>query len=134
MRLIGTYVESPLCWAISVGKEANVTSVEDLKSKKFGISRVQSGSHLMAYVLANQRGWNEDLTFEVKGSFENLRNSVNDKSTDAFMWETFTTKPFHDSGEIKRIGEVYDTFCVLLNFIDYNSLAMFYDCNSQGNR
>ncbi len=27
-----------------------------------------------------------------------LRASVNDGSTSAFMWETFMTKPYHDSG------------------------------------
>ena len=27
-----------------------------------------------------------------------LRDGVNDNSTAAFLWETFTTKPFHDSG------------------------------------
>ena len=31
-----------------------------------------------------------------------LRASVNDGSTDAFMWETFMTKPYHDSGVSKR--------------------------------
>jgi hypothetical protein len=48
----------------------------------------------MAFVLAMQRGWNPqtDISFEIKGSFENLRNGVNDNSTAAFMWETFTTK------------------------------------------
>eukprot|EP00696_Hemimastix_kukwesjijk_P011466 gnl/Hemi2/243_TR64_c0_g1_i1.p1 gnl/Hemi2/243_TR64_c0_g1~~gnl/Hemi2/243_TR64_c0_g1_i1.p1 ORF type:complete len:508 (-),score=126.05 gnl/Hemi2/243_TR64_c0_g1_i1:19-1362(-) len=35
-----------------------------------------------------------------------MRQSVNDGSSDAFMWETFTTKPFHDSGEVKRVGDV----------------------------
>ena len=33
-----------------------------------------------------------------------LRASVNDGSTDAFMWETFMTKPYHDSGVSKRNG------------------------------
>ena len=38
------------------------------------------------------------------------RLSVNAKEgippTDVFMWETFTTKPFHDSGEVKRVGDI----------------------------
>lgn len=108
LRLLGTYVESPLCWAISAGANSSIQTLEDLKGKKWGISRLTSGSHLMVFVLANQRGWNPetDLSFEVKGDFQNLRNSVNDGSTAAFMWETFTTKPFHDSGEIRRIGDI----------------------------
>lgn len=108
LRLLGTYVGSPLCWAISSGAKSSIQTVEDLRGGKFGISRYGSGSHLMAYVLAMQRGWDpeKDVNFEVKGSFEQLRNGVNDLSTDAFMWETFTTKPFHDSGEVRRVGEI----------------------------
>jgi ABC-type nitrate/sulfonate/bicarbonate transport system substrate-binding protein len=70
--LLGTYVDSPLCWAINVGKNATFESVEDLRGQTFGISRFGSGSHLMAYVLASTRGWNlkEDLSFQVKGTFE----------------------------------------------------------------
>lgn len=39
--LVGTYVESPLCWAISTGSgRDDVQSVEDLKAKKVGVSRI----------------------------------------------------------------------------------------------
>ena len=39
-RLLGTYVESPLCWAIStgIGRE-ELKSVQDLKGGKMGVSR-----------------------------------------------------------------------------------------------
>ena len=117
IKCIGTYVETPLCWAISTSKNSKINSIDELKDKKFGISRFQSGSHLMTYVLANQRGWNiNDISFEVKGNFKNLRDSLNDNTTDAFMWETFTTKPFHDSQEIKRLGDVcrLDSFFIIL--------------------
>ena len=62
----------------------------------------------MAYVLALERGWNPqtDIHFKVIGNFQNLRNSVNDDSTQAFMWETFTTKPYHDNGECSRLGDI----------------------------
>ena len=33
VRLIGTYVETPLCWAISTGRDSTLVSVEDLKDK-----------------------------------------------------------------------------------------------------
>eukprot|EP00042_Codosiga_hollandica_P044938 m.449718 g.449718 ORF g.449718 m.449718 type:complete len:175 (+) comp56902_c0_seq10:44-568(+) len=100
LRLLGTYVASPLCWAVSVGKAAPITGIEDLRGKRFGISRFGSGSHLMICVLANQRGWDlaKDVQFVVKGNFQALRDSVNDGSTDAFIWETFMTKPYHDRG------------------------------------
>lgn len=39
--LVGTYVESPLRWAISTGKErSDVRSVQDLKGKRAGVSRI----------------------------------------------------------------------------------------------
>ena len=48
--LSGTYVASPLCWAVSVGANA-LSTIDDLRGKTFGISRYGSGSHLMALVL-----------------------------------------------------------------------------------
>eukprot|EP01111_Echinosteliopsis_oligospora_P014400 TRINITY_DN5418_c0_g1_i1.p1 TRINITY_DN5418_c0_g1~~TRINITY_DN5418_c0_g1_i1.p1 ORF type:complete len:577 (+),score=123.80 TRINITY_DN5418_c0_g1_i1:80-1810(+) len=109
IRLIATYVESPLCWAISTGThQDNISSVSDLRGLRFGISRQGSGSQLMVFVLALQRNWNivSDLSFVVNGSFQDLRNSLKQGTTEAFMWEKFMTKPFHDSGEIKKIGEI----------------------------
>lgn len=111
-------------------------SIGDLKGSTIGISRVGSGSQvssrvirpdresrlsdllvpsllqIMASVMAMQQGWTDsngkvsELSFKVNNTFENLRNSVNDGSTSAFMWETFTTQKFFDSGEVRKIGEV----------------------------
>lgn len=109
IRIVGTYVQSPLCWAISAGsKNDKINSTKDLKGATWGVSRMGSGSHLMATVLSSQNGWKLDFDtkFKVVGNFEKLRASVNGSETDAFMWETFTTKPFHDSGEVKRVGEI----------------------------
>jgi len=39
-QFVGTYVETPLCWAISAGKESKLKGVEDLKGKKIGVSRI----------------------------------------------------------------------------------------------
>ncbi|EGD82486.1 hypothetical protein PTSG_03135 [Salpingoeca rosetta] len=107
LRLLGTYVGSPLTWAISTGNKSSINSVEDLRKGKFGVSRIGSGSQLMAYVLAIQRGWNpEEISFEVKGDINQLCTGVDDLSTDAFLWETFTTKPYHDAGTVRRIGDI----------------------------
>ncbi|PPJ53793.1 hypothetical protein CBER1_04535 [Cercospora berteroae] len=110
---VGTYVESPLCWAISTGaKRSEINSVDDLMGKKVGVSRIGSGSYVMSFVLADKRGWlrNTKEPFEVVpiGDFAALRKSVGqDKSSDFFMWEHFTTKHYWDNGELKRIGEIY---------------------------
>ncbi|EXM33732.1 hypothetical protein RAB80_006045 [Fusarium oxysporum f. sp. vasinfectum] len=114
-RLVGTYVETPLCWAISTGaKHPEITSVDSLKGGKIGVSRIGSGSYVMGFVLADQQGWLTPGAAEkpfsntvVLNNFENLRNAVNSGEADFFMWEHFTSKKFYDSGEIRRVGEIY---------------------------
>ncbi|VEU22452.1 DEKNAAC103433 [Brettanomyces naardenensis] len=109
-KISGEYVESPLCWAVSTGKgRGDVTKVSDLKTKnRIGISRVGSGSYVMAYVLALEQGFKENaFEFKPLDNFKRLRDSVNDSTSDAFMWEYFTTKKYYDNGELKKIGEIY---------------------------
>ncbi|KAK3901677.1 hypothetical protein C8A05DRAFT_16164 [Staphylotrichum tortipilum] len=116
-RLVGTYVETPLCWAISTGANRDeIKTVDSLQSGKIGVSRIGSGSYVMGYVLADQRGWLAPASSEqgspyadivVLNTFENLRNAVNSGEADFFMWEHFTSKRYYDNGEIRRIGEIY---------------------------
>ena len=110
-RIVGEYVESPLCWSVSTGSgRDDLQSIEDLKQEgnnRVGVSRIGSGSYVMAFVLGMQEKFGRPFTFEVLQNFKNLRDSVNAGTTDAFMWEYFTTKKYYDSGEIKKIGEIY---------------------------
>lgn len=121
-RLVGTYVETPLCWAISTGADRpGIQSVDSLKGGKIGVSRIGSGSYVMGYVLADQRDWLVPTTavgtdmetaspfsdFVVLNTFKNLRDAVNSGEADFFMWEHFTSKKYYDSGEIRRVGEIY---------------------------
>ncbi|KAI8092891.1 uncharacterized protein BX664DRAFT_96626 [Halteromyces radiatus] len=115
-KIIGTYVDAPLCWAISTGQESRHHSVDSLHKSNCGISRYGSGSQIMAYVLADQQGWlnnkktgehsDAPMNFTVLNNFKAMRDSVNDGSTDFFMWELFTTKPYHDSKEVRCIGKI----------------------------
>lgn len=67
----------------------------------------------MGYVLADQHGWLTASTPEpfsdtvVLQNFKNLRDAVNSGEADFFMWEHFTSKRYYDSGEIRRVGEIY---------------------------
>lgn len=112
-KIVGTYVETPLCWAISTGaKRSGVTDVSELEGKKIGVSRIGSGSYVMGFVLADSRHWLKaagDPPFSVVPlqTFAKLREAVNDGTVDFFMWEHFTSKRYYDNGEIKRIGEIY---------------------------
>jgi hypothetical protein len=67
----------------------------------------------MGFVLADQQGWLSSsqkspyADFVVLNTFENLRKAVNSGEADFFMWEHFTSKRYYDSGEIRRVGEIY---------------------------
>ncbi|RDA84090.1 hypothetical protein CP532_1471 [Ophiocordyceps camponoti-leonardi (nom. inval.)] len=113
-RLVGTYVETPLRWAISTGAQRkDLASIDSLRGRRIGISRPGSGSQVMGYVLADEQGWLSSSSQEppfsdavVLHTFERLREAVNSDEADFFMWEHFTSKRFHDSGEIRRIGDI----------------------------
>ncbi|KAI9461610.1 periplasmic binding protein-like II [Lactarius psammicola] len=106
-KLVGSYVSTPLNWAVITGATSKYHHVADLEGTPIGISRIGSGSQTMAYVMALQQGWATDkLQFEVKNDIRGLIDSVNDGTTSAFMWEWFTTKPFVDAGQVRFIGSV----------------------------
>ncbi|KAJ7030368.1 hypothetical protein C8F04DRAFT_731558 [Mycena alexandri] len=106
-KLCGSYVSTPLNWAVITGKDTKFKDISDLKDTTIGISRLGSGSQTMAYVMALQQGWpTENLKFQINNDIRGLLNSVNNGSTSAFMWEWFTTKPFVDAGEARFIGSV----------------------------
>ncbi len=106
-KIVQVYIKSPLIWGIHVASNSKYHLIEDLKGSSAAISRFGSGSHLMAYVHAEQKNWNleTDLKFEViedlKGALEKLPNG----NGDYFMWEKFTTKPFVDDNTLRLIGE-----------------------------
>ncbi|KIO34388.1 hypothetical protein M407DRAFT_127998 [Tulasnella calospora MUT 4182] len=112
-KLVGSYVSTPLNWAIVTGKESKYNSRADLKGTTFGISRFGSGSELMVKLMAHQEGWVkgegkdlEDIDFKVCNNIDGLVQAVNDGSCSAFLWEWFTTKPWLDRGEVRFIGSV----------------------------
>jgi len=109
IRLIGTYVESSLIWGVSVSPKSadTIKTLADLHGKRIGISRFGSGSHTMSYVMANLNHIDsKDFTFVVKSNFEGLRQGIRDNEIDAFLWETFMTKPYYDSGVLRKLGEI----------------------------
>lgn len=105
-KIAGLFVQSPLVWGVHVHESAPYQKMSELEDKTFAISRYGSGSHLMAFVNAQQQGWNPDkLQFEIVGNMEGAREAMANHKADAFMWEKFMTKPLVDRGEWRRIGE-----------------------------
>ncbi len=59
----------------------------------------------MAYVDAYQRGWNlEQLQFEIINDLEGARKALTTHQAQVFFWEKYTTQPYVDKGEFRRIG------------------------------
>jgi ABC-type nitrate/sulfonate/bicarbonate transport system substrate-binding protein len=107
LRIFGTYVATPLTWGVHVKADAPLDTVEHLRGKTFGVSRMGSGSHLMACVMAYQRGWSmDDVNLKVCGSLDDAREHMRTGSIDAWLWEKFTTNYLVEQGEFKRVGEV----------------------------
>ncbi|MBR9913725.1 MAG: ABC transporter substrate-binding protein [Algicola sp.] len=106
-KIVQTFVKSPLIWGIHVAHDSNYQSIEDLKGTKAAISRYGSGSHLMAYINAENNHWNleQDLNFEVIKNLDGAVEGLTNGSADYFMWEKFTTKPFVDNGIFRRIDD-----------------------------
>lgn len=105
-KIVQTYIETPLVWGIHVGAKSKYQTIEDIQNTKAAISRYGSGSHLMAYVNAQQQTWQtNNLKFEVIGNLDGAIESLTNGSSDYFMWEHFTTKPLVDNGTFRRIGD-----------------------------
>ena len=100
VTIVGSFVDTPLTWGVHAlaGSEPSLDS-------RYAVSRMGSGSHLMALVAARQRGAPDPL-FEVVGDLQGARKALKNQEADLFMWEKFTTKPLVDSGEWSRVDEV----------------------------
>ena len=104
-KIVQIYVESPLIWGIHVAANSNYKTVSDLENKKVAISRLGSGSQLMAYVNADSQGWKTDnLQFEIVNTIDGAVEALTSGTADYFMWERFMTKPLVDKGIFRRIA------------------------------
>ncbi|WP_046755656.1 substrate-binding domain-containing protein [Kordia jejudonensis] len=105
-KIVQTFVQSPLIWGIHVAADSKYETIDDLEGTNAAISRYGSGSHLMAYINAENNNWDTDtLGFEVINNLEGAINGLNKGKGDYFMWEHFTTKPLVDQGIFRRIDD-----------------------------
>lgn len=105
-KIIQTYIETPLIWGIHVATTSTFQNINDIEHATAAISRYGSGSHLMAYVNAQNQGWNtENLKFEVIKNLDGAVKGLKEGKGDYFMWEHFTTKPYVDNGTFRRIAD-----------------------------
>lgn len=106
IRIIHQYVKSPLIWGIHVSKTFDASS-KPLKEARFARSRVGSGSHIMAYVLAEQNGWKiSEEQFVTVGSIDGALEAFDEDRADVLLWEKFMTLPYVQSGKVARQGDL----------------------------
>lgn len=85
VKLSGTFVPSPLIWAISTSPEnSSIQNIQELLENKrrvnpeagldVGISRLGSGSQTMAYYMNDRNTLDASLNFTVANNFEGLKN------------------------------------------------------------
>ncbi|MGB3466119.1 MAG: substrate-binding domain-containing protein [Cyclobacteriaceae bacterium] len=104
--IISKYIKTPLLWGIHTGADNSLSDHKDIYDKQYAISRIGSGSHLMAQVDAFYQGKELDENqFSIINTLDGALTSLAKNETDVFYWEKFTTKPYVDRGALKRIGE-----------------------------
>jgi len=105
-KLMQFYVESPLIWGIHVDCNSEYQKIEDLEFKKAAISRVGSGSQLMAYVNAQNQDWKtENLNFTIVNTIDGAVDALRNKTADYFMWERFMTAPLVEKRIFRKIAD-----------------------------
>jgi ABC-type nitrate/sulfonate/bicarbonate transport system substrate-binding protein len=105
-KIVQIYVESPLIWGIHVGFDSNFKTLSDLENTRVAISRLGSGSQLMAYVNAGNQGWQtKQLQFEIVNTIDGAVQALTNGTADYFMWERFMTKPLVDKQIFRKITD-----------------------------
>ncbi len=105
-HIVGLAIPSALQWGIHVAAGSRFRDPGDLVGARAAISRRGSGSHLMAYVLADRLGWQPDADahFVEVGDIDGARAALAAGQADYFLWDRFMTQPVVDRGEFDRVG------------------------------
>ena len=105
-KVASLYTESPLLWGIHVPAASRSKSVDDLRGARYAVSRLGSGSHLMAVVHAQAQGWPvAGIDLVTVGTLGGAVEAFAAGTADVFFWERFMTQPLVDSGQFRRVGE-----------------------------
>ncbi len=106
-RIVSNFVESPLPWGVHVPANSALHHPSELKGVPFAISRLGSGSHIMAMLYAERLGWSpapDDLV--VVHNMEGAARRMAEGSPVIFLWETYVTSRYVEAGVMRRVDEV----------------------------
>lgn len=105
-KIVRFYVISPLRWGIHTKKDAGIEFPRGMQGRKYAVSRLNSGSHLMSFVNAENHNLKiDDRDFEIVGNINGAREALQSGAADLFLWERYTTEPYVQSADFERIGE-----------------------------
>lgn len=104
--ILGFFVKSPLVWGIHVKAQSEMQKANEIFSKKYAVSRLGSGSHLMASIHAfenDQKIYPEQ--FIIVNNLAGAVDSISKGASEVFFWEKFMTNQYVENQVFKRIGE-----------------------------
>ncbi|MCS5489092.1 ABC transporter substrate-binding protein [Algoriphagus limi] len=106
-KLVGFHVKSPLIWGVHTRPDFPYDDLKSITNPQFLVSRMGSGSHLMALVLAEKMNWSpEKLHFEIVGNLDGAKDAFQKGSNGLFLWEKYTTSPEVKKGNMIRLDEI----------------------------
>lgn len=106
-RIVSTFVDSALPWGVHVPAASHLHAPGELKGVPYAISRLGSGSHIMAMIHAERLGWRpaeKDLVVvhNMNGAAERMQHAP----PVIFLWETYVTASYVDQGIMRRVDEL----------------------------
>ena len=105
-RLVALWLASPLEWGIHTRGGA-ARELREFTRPRYAVSRLGSGSHLMAFLLEASEGRRaEPDQFVVVGNLDGARAALRDRRADLFLLERYMTSPLVRAGEFNRIGSI----------------------------
>lgn len=106
-KIVDVYVITPLHWGVHVPFHSKFNKLEELEGQTFAISRMGSGSHLMAYICGDRLGWNTDhLKFNVVGDIYGGLWALENNEAQIFLWDKYMTHPYTVQEKCRYIDEV----------------------------
>lgn len=122
-KIVKVYIDTPLIWGIH-SASPNVHSVEDCSPRNYAISRMGSGSHLMAMIHAQQLGIPvSEEQLKIVNTLDGAIDSLVKQETQLFYWEKYMTRPFVEKGLVKKVGEFSAPWSSFLVVATEESLA-----------
>lgn len=133
IKIIGTFVSTPLHWGIHTSGSAKNISELNLSESVFGISRYGSGSHIMAMILAKQHNVTAP-NFKVVDTMAGAADAMKKGDIDLFLWDIATADLYARENVWKCIGTVsgdWPAFVLATSSSDVSLRSAIYRCLNQ---